>query len=92
MFNDYDGDNRLCSFVEVDRRLGGAYCLHYQGDDALITLIMEAVRMSETSVYYETTRCDIPEGSPLETLEYNLVNLFFNDGIQTTYYFSLVNL
>jgi hypothetical protein len=44
----------------------GTYCLHYQGDELLIALMMEAVRTSETSVYYsEITRRNIPEGSNL---------------------------
>jgi hypothetical protein len=44
-----------CSLVEVDRRFRGA-C-------ASIALIMEAVRISETSIYFnETTRRFIPEG------------------------------
>jgi hypothetical protein len=25
-------DNAQCSLIEVDRRFGGAYCLHHQGD------------------------------------------------------------
>jgi hypothetical protein len=27
-------DVALCSLVETDRRFGGTYCLHHQGDDA----------------------------------------------------------
>jgi hypothetical protein len=53
------------SLVAVDRRFGGAYCLHNR---AIITLMMEAVRTSETSVYSETTRRYIPEGSNLRFL------------------------
>jgi hypothetical protein len=38
-----------CSEIDVDRRFGGAYCLHHQDDDA--------ARTSETSVnIYLTTR------------------------------------
>jgi hypothetical protein len=45
-----------CSLVEIDRRFTGAYCLHYEGD--------EAVSTSETLInFYETTRCNIPEDS-----------------------------
>jgi hypothetical protein len=33
---------------------------------AVITLMLEAVRTSETSVYYETTWHNIPEGSNLQ--------------------------
>jgi hypothetical protein len=36
-------DVASCSFG-VDRRFRGAYCLHHQGDESFITLIMEAVR------------------------------------------------
>jgi hypothetical protein len=41
------------SFIGVDRRFVGAYCLHHKGDE--IALMMVAVRTSETSVYSETT-------------------------------------
>jgi hypothetical protein len=46
-----------CSLVEVDRHFRDAYCLHYQGDEALIiALMMEAVHTSETSInFYKTT-------------------------------------
>jgi hypothetical protein len=47
-----------CSHIEVHRRLRGANCLHHQGDNALM---MEAVRTSETSVNFVTTRRYIPE-------------------------------
>jgi hypothetical protein len=33
-----------CSVVEVDRRFRGVYCLHDQGDEYIIAVIMEAVR------------------------------------------------
>jgi hypothetical protein len=39
-----------CSHDEVDRRFRGTYCLHHQGDEG-ITLMMEAVCTSETSVH-----------------------------------------
>jgi hypothetical protein len=53
------------SLVIVDRRFRGACCLHHQ---PIIALMMEIVRTSETSVYYnETTRNDVPEGSALRT-------------------------
>jgi hypothetical protein len=51
-----------CSMVEVDRRFRGSYCLHHQG-----ALAMEAVRTSETSVNYYTSRRNIPEGCHLHT-------------------------
>jgi hypothetical protein len=55
------------SLVEVNRRFRGLYCLHHQGD-YFIRLLMEAVRISETSVYYnETARRYIPEGCNLHT-------------------------
>jgi hypothetical protein len=56
-----------CSLVGVDRLFRGAYCLHRQGDYGFITMMMEAVRTSETSVYFnETTRRYIPEGCHLQ--------------------------
>jgi hypothetical protein len=46
-------DTALCSIVGVDRRFQGAYYLHNQ----VITLMVEEVRTSETSVYpNETTQ------------------------------------
>jgi hypothetical protein len=42
-----------CSMGEVDRRFRNAYCLK--------ALMIEGVRTSETSVYFETTRRYIPE-------------------------------
>jgi hypothetical protein len=51
-------DIALCSLVEVEQRFRGSYCRHH----ALIALMMEAVRTSETSVnFYETTRRRNPE-------------------------------
>jgi hypothetical protein len=53
-----------CS-LGVHRRFRGAYCPHHQGDDSLI---MEAVRASETSVYFsETIRRYVTEISNLHT-------------------------
>jgi hypothetical protein len=50
-----------CSLVLVDRVFGDAHCFYHH--DALI---MEAVRTSETSVYFkEITRYKIPEGDLL---------------------------
>jgi hypothetical protein len=52
----------LCSFVLVEQRFTRSYCFHHQGDDGGFALVMEAVRPSETSVYYnETALCYIPE-------------------------------
>jgi hypothetical protein len=49
-------DTALCSLVDVDRRFRGAYCL-------IRAMMMEAVCISETSVYFnETTQHCIPEG------------------------------
>jgi hypothetical protein len=39
-----------CRLIGVDRRFGGVYCLHRQGDE-FIALMMEAIHTSETSVY-----------------------------------------
>jgi hypothetical protein len=55
-----------CSLVGVDRCFTGAYCLHHQG--LYITLMMEAVRTYETSVYSnDTTLRYIPEDSHLHS-------------------------
>jgi len=55
-----------CSQVDIDRRFKSAYCLHHQA--SFITLMMEVVRTSETSVNnYLTTRHYIPEDSKLHT-------------------------
>jgi hypothetical protein len=57
---DVSWDVAPCSLVEAYRRFRGAFCLHYQGD--------EAVSTSETSVnFYQTTRCNIPEDRHLHT-------------------------
>jgi hypothetical protein len=43
-------DVEPCIAVEVDLSFGGAYCLHYQGDDGgSMTLMMKAVSTYETS-------------------------------------------
>jgi hypothetical protein len=54
----------LCNLIEVHWCYRGVYCLYHQG----IFLMMEAVRTSETSLYfYETTQVHIPEGSGVHT-------------------------
>jgi hypothetical protein len=59
-------DVATCSLTELDRHSRGAYCLYHQTD--YMALMMEAVRTSETSVYfYEITRHCIPEGCHLHT-------------------------
>jgi hypothetical protein len=61
-------DIASCSLDAVDRRFRGAYCFHHQSDEMGIVLMMEALRIYETSVYYnETTRREISEGYPLHT-------------------------
>jgi hypothetical protein len=51
--------------VGVDRRFIGAHWLHHQGGE-FITLMLEAVRISETSFFSnETMWRNIPEGSRL---------------------------
>jgi hypothetical protein len=65
-----------CCLVEVYRRFRGAYCLHHQGDESLITLMLEAVSTFETSVnFYQTSRRNIPEDSHLQIIGY-LTTLF----------------
>jgi hypothetical protein len=50
-------DVSSCSYVEVDRRFRGAYCLHHQGYD-------KPVRISETSENFNVnTQRYIPEDS-----------------------------
>jgi hypothetical protein len=45
-----------------------ACCLHHQGDESLIALMMEAGSSSETAVnVYQTTRRNNPEDSHLRT-------------------------
>jgi hypothetical protein len=61
----------LAVFWDIDGRFRGYYCLHHQGDHLrtdcymireVITLLMEAVITSETSVnIYHTTRRDIAD-------------------------------
>jgi hypothetical protein len=48
----------LCSLVGVDQRFRGAYCIHHR----VITLMIQAVCTSGTSVCSETTWHYIPEG------------------------------
>jgi hypothetical protein len=58
----------LCSLVDIDQRVRGAYCLRHHGDGILM---MEAVSCSETSVnIYHSTWCNIPEDSHLR--KYNI--------------------
>jgi hypothetical protein len=55
-------DKAQRNLVEVDQSFRGTYRLHQQGYELFIALMVEAVRMSETSVYFnETTRRSIPE-------------------------------
>jgi hypothetical protein len=50
-------DTMPCSFVGVYRYFIGVYCLHHKGDESIIALIMEALSISVTPVYFsETTR------------------------------------
>jgi hypothetical protein len=57
-----------CSLVEIYQRFRGPCCLHYQGDESLIALMMEAAKSSETLVnFYQTTRRYNPEDSDLRT-------------------------
>jgi hypothetical protein len=62
-----------CSRVGVDRRFRDAYCRHHQSDEfiltaSIITLMMETVLTSETSVYSkETIQCYIPKGCHIHT-------------------------
>jgi hypothetical protein len=53
-----------CSQVEVYGRFRDAFCLH----NHLITLMMQAASISETSVnFYQTALCDNTENSHLHT-------------------------
>jgi hypothetical protein len=68
-FSFEDGCLLVCSLVDVYQRFRGTYCLHHQGDEcvshgSLLTVVMEGVRTSETSLnVYQTTRLNIPENS-----------------------------
>jgi hypothetical protein len=56
-----------CNLVEFYQRFRGPCCLHHQGD-ALIALMTEAARTSETLVkLYQITRCYNPEDIHLQT-------------------------
>jgi hypothetical protein len=58
----------LCSLLDVDRCFREAYCLHHQGDESEIDMMMEAVSSSETQVnIHQITPCNIPEDSHLCT-------------------------
>jgi hypothetical protein len=70
---EYEDDCLLgCCAVQSGRNLPKFqrfWCLHHQGDDALIALTMEAVSISETSVnLYQTTLRNIPEDSHLKVI------------------------
>jgi hypothetical protein len=61
-------DVASCSLVHFDRCFEGAYCLHHQGDEQLVALMMEAISISETSVnIYQKTQRSLPEYSHLHT-------------------------
>jgi hypothetical protein len=65
-----------CSHVGVDLRFRGKYCLHHQ---AIIALMMEAVRTSETSVNFSvTTRRYIPKTLNFILAVVRTWNLTFN--------------
>jgi hypothetical protein len=79
-----------CSLAEVSRRFRGTCCLHHQGDRGaaarglLITLMMEAASISETSAnFYETTWLNNPEDRHVLT--------FFVNEIVICYYCSQIN-
>jgi hypothetical protein len=58
-------DSAPSSHIAVDRRFRGAYYRHHLSD---ISLLMEAVGISETSVsFYENTRRSVPESCHLYT-------------------------
>jgi hypothetical protein len=59
-------DIAQCSLVEASRPFRGAYYLHYRFDDGGRAMI-EVVRTSETSFFFETTRLYIPRGSYFHT-------------------------
>jgi hypothetical protein len=64
-----------CSLVEVYQHFRGPCCLHHQ---ALITLMMEAARTSETLVnFYQIAWCNNPEDSHLRTLCHENLKSYF---------------
>jgi hypothetical protein len=50
------------NLLAEERRFRSAYNLHRKGAESPIALMNEAVSTSETSVHFETTRRNIPEG------------------------------
>jgi hypothetical protein len=57
-----------CNLVEVYQLFRGPCCLHHQGNEALITLMMEAARTSEKLVnFYQITQFYNPEDIHLRT-------------------------
>jgi hypothetical protein len=68
-----------CSLVEVYQRFRGPCCLHQEGNDAIIALMMEAARTSETLVnFYQTTRRYNPEDSYLRTDRHENLKFYIN--------------
>jgi hypothetical protein len=71
-----------CGHVEVARRFRDMYCLHHQGEESPIALMMEEACTSETSVNFNViTRCYIPEDPKIHTpcrgnLKYQFIMCF----------------
>jgi hypothetical protein len=63
----------LCKII-IDRRFRGTCCLHHQG--SISSLMMEAARTSETSVYNYFTRQYIPEDNSELHLSYQVLKKY----------------
>jgi hypothetical protein len=73
-----------CSLVEFYQRFRGPSCLHYQGNDLLIALMMEAARTSETLLnFYQTTRSHNPKDSHLHPTRQSSSRMWLISPIKT---------
>jgi hypothetical protein len=63
-------DIALCSVVDINQCFRGTYCLHHQGYELFISLMIEAVSSTERSVSIcQTAQCYI-SGDRIKTCEH----------------------